>query len=55
MRLPRLDPSMVLEQNGNAVAAHRFFRKRARTFGKKVAIFQPDGLLIEAGVADHRR
>ena len=55
MRLPGLDPSMVLEQDGDAVAAHRFFRQRARTLGKKVAVFQPDGLFVEAGIADHRR
>jgi len=46
---------MVFEQDGDTVAANRFFRKGAGTFRNQVPVFQPDGLFIEPRVSNDRR
>jgi len=43
---------MIFQKNGNAMAAHRFFGKRAGTFRDEVAVFQSDGLLIQTRITD---
>src|SRR5687767_14662566 len=46
---------MVFPKNGNAMAAHRLFGQRTTAFRHQMAVFQSNGLLVEAGVADHGR
>jgi hypothetical protein len=46
---------MVLQKHGDAMPAHRLLGQRAAALGDKVAVFQSDGLLVEAGIADDGR
>lgn len=46
---------MIFQKNGNAMAAHRLFWQRTTALRHQVAVFQSNGLLIKAGVADHGR
>jgi hypothetical protein len=46
---------MVFQEYRNAMPAHGLFRQGTAALGYQMTVLQPDGLLIEARIADDRR